>query len=175
MNRTFLPIFLLSSLFLNGCFVFGTDYVTTPFNFPSPNSSLGTIDTVWQIYTLKGDSIEFSALRGKKVFANFWASWCAPCVAEMPHLQALYNAKRNDPSIVFLFLSIEDKETVQSFILKHEYTFPVYISKQAPRMLQISFIPSTFLFNSRGELAYKKIGYSDWSDSSVVRFLDSLP
>ena len=175
MNSKFLPLFLWLFVFFIGCSVFNSNYVAAPFLFPPGNSSLGKIDTVWQISTFNGDSIEFATLRGKKVFAHFWATWCSPCVAEMPHLQALYNDKKQDSSLIFLFFCIEEKEIVQSFMTKNKYTFPIYISKKTPHFLQTGFIPSTFIFNTHGELAYKRVGEADWRDSSVTKFIDALP
>ncbi|MDP5082326.1 MAG: TlpA family protein disulfide reductase, partial [Winogradskyella sp.] len=66
--------------------------------------------STWKLISDENDTIDFENTKGKVVFINFWATWCPPCIAEMPSLQALYQ-DYND-KVIFLFITSDDFETV---------------------------------------------------------------
>ena len=119
--------------------------------------------------------MEFSQSRGKIVFINFWATWCKPCVQEMPSIQNLYDNMK-DEDIVFLIVSRENIETVQSFIEKEQYNFPVYHlpEKDLPNVFKTNGIPATFILDREGVIVYKHVGSANWDDESCRSFLQEL-
>ncbi len=83
------------------------------------------MDYDWTLSTLDDQEFYMADLRGKVVFLNFWASWCPPCVVEMPAIQHLYDTF-SDKDVVFVGISREDPEVVREFVEEHGYTFPIY-------------------------------------------------
>jgi thiol-disulfide isomerase/thioredoxin len=125
---------------------------------------------------LKSDTdtiINFKDTRGKVVFVNFWATWCPPCIAEMPSLQALYN-DYND-KVIFIFATSDDFETVKAFKEKRNFSFNVYRpNRNIPVELETSSIPRTFVINKMGEIVIDESGAVDWNSNKVRKQLDEL-
>jgi len=144
--------------------------------FPEPSELkiLGTADYSWSYRALDGKEIMFSELKGKVVFINFWATWCKPCVAEMPSIQSLYNSLK-DEDIVFLLVSDEDEETVRKFLDKKQFTFPVYLrDKEVPKVFKTMGIPATFILDREGSVVFKHVGSAKWDDESCLSFIRNL-
>jgi thiol-disulfide isomerase/thioredoxin len=131
-------------------------------------------DSSWQIHTLDGKSIKFLEFKDKVVFINFWATWCMPCVFEMPSIQNLYDSLKNE-RISFLLISNESQETVRKFMDDKRFSFPVYIcNKGIPRVFKTEDIPATYIINREGIVVYKDIGPAKWDDSSSINYLRGL-
>ncbi|WP_178988232.1 TlpA family protein disulfide reductase [Winogradskyella schleiferi] len=128
----------------------------------------------WKLKSDRDDTIlKFEDSKGKVVFINFWATWCPPCIAEMPSLQELYN-DYND-KVVFLFVTKDGFETVEKFKTKRGFNFEVFkpISK-TPSELVTSSIPRTFIINKEGKIVVDESGAVDWNSMKVRQQLDNL-
>lgn len=128
------------------------------------------------IKTLDGKEIDFNSFRNKTVFINMWATWCGPCRAEMPSIQNLYN-KVNSDSIAFVMLSIDAEDQpqkVSQYIDAKGFTFPVFIAGDLPEQLQVKTIPSTFVIDNDGTIAYKKTGMAEYDTKQFRKFLEKL-
>ena len=125
-------------------------------------------DYNWRLESLDNNSVNLSESKEKVVLMNFWATWCPPCVAEMPSLQNLYNEYGN--TIDFYFITSEDPETVKLFMEKKNYNFPVYIqTTKAPKSLFSQSLPTTYLISKTGEIIIKETGAADWdSDKTKI-------
>tara|TARA_R110002111_G_scaffold26397_2_gene57130 strand:- start:3908 stop:4516 length:609 start_codon:yes stop_codon:yes gene_type:complete len=127
-------------------------------------------------FQLKSDAnttLNFEATKGKVMFINFWATWCPPCIAEMPSLQALYNDYNND--VEFLFITSDDFEVAEKFKTEKGYNFAVYNTlSQVPTELSTTTIPRTFIINKRGEIVVDESGAIDWNSEKVRSQLDQL-
>lgn len=120
-----------------------------------------------------GKNIDFADLKGKVVFVNFWATWCPPCIAEMPSLQELYKAYGNE--VVFLFVTNDSAEKINSFLHKNEYTFPCYnIKTVLPNEFRHSEIPSTYIVNKQGNIVVQKIGATNWNSKNMHKTINEL-
>lgn len=123
---------------------------------------------------LEGTEVYLSQCRGKVVFLNFWATWCGPCVREMPSLQNLYDTLKNE-DVVFLFVSKQKDEVVQNFIEEKQFNFPVYLRDgELPEALTFKGIPTTYILDREGVVVYKHTGSARWDDASCVSFLRNL-
>ena len=131
------------------------------------------IYTDWKLKSDTNKSLNFAGFKGKVVFINFWATWCPPCIAEMPSLQNLYD-DYND-KVEFLFITNDNFETVEKFKIKKDFNFEVFNAlSPSPSELETRSIPRTFILNKNGEIVVDESGALDWNSSTVRKQLDDL-
>lgn len=114
------------------------------------------------------------ATKGKVVLINYWATWCPPCIAEMPSLQKLYADYRD--KITFVFITSDGFNEVDAFLNEHGYTFNVYreMDDVFSKTLQINGIPRTLLVDKTGAIVIDETGAANWNSSKVRRKIDDL-
>ncbi|OXS77077.1 thiol-disulfide oxidoreductase [Lysinibacillus sp. KCTC 33748] len=112
--------------------------------------------------SLDGEDVTLSELRGKKVVLNFWATWCPPCKAEMPHMQNYYeqNAKKDNVEIIAVNLTKAERDvtedekidSVMTFRESFNLTFPILLDPKNSAGLdyQVLTIPTTYFIDSNG-------------------------
>ena len=128
-------------------------------------------DYNWNLTDLQGNTVDFNQFKGKKIVVNFWATWCPPCVAEMPSMQELYSDYKD--KVVFLFITNDDNEALQKFKEKYNYDIPVYREKsRTPALLQSNSLPTTYVINEKGEIVIDKTGAADWNSGKVRALLE---
>ena len=115
-------------------------------------------------------------LKGKVVFINFWATWCPPCVAEMPSLNALYGKLKNDPGVVFLFINEDDDYTKAAAYLKRKgFLLPVVRRHgQVPKEIFSGTLPTTVVLNKEGRIVLKKEGLANYNTEDFIKQLKAL-
>ncbi len=127
----------------------------------------------WQLFDLNGNKHSLSEYKGKVIFINYWASWCAPCLAETNQLQQLYSDYGS--KVNFLFISNEEQQIVANYENNKKTELPYFTPlTQYPNQLQTSSLPTTFIINKEGVLVMKKTGIAPWNGSDSRRILDSL-
>lgn len=127
----------------------------------------------WNLKGLNTPDINFNKAKNKVIFINFWATWCPPCIAEMPSIQKLYN-DYND-KVTFIFVSNEEWNTISDFYTKNEYDLPTYnILSKIPAQLKSQSIPATFILDNTGNIVMDKKGPANWNSSKVRALLDEL-
>lgn len=127
------------------------------------------------LVTLDGQAVNLSDLKGKVVFVNLWASWCPPCRAEMPGIEALY--QRVDKSkIAFVMLSLDDDAAkARKFVRAQGYTFPVYLrTGELPAPFDSNSIPSTVILGPDGQVAARHDGMAEYDTPEFKAALDNL-
>ena len=130
-------------------------------------------DYKWNLILLNDERIDFTQSKGKVVLINYWATWCPPCVAEMPDLQELHT-KYSD-QVDFYFISSEKKEKLIAFLTKQDYNIPVYIqTEESPDLLETTSLPTTFLISKKGEIIMRKTGAANWNSDSVHEIIEKL-
>ena len=130
----------------------------------------------FQMVDLAGKSVSFDSLKGKVIFLNIWATWCPPCIAEMPNIQSLYNKIKSD-KIVFVMLSLDKggSDRVRKFIQRKGFTFPVYLpASQLPQALYSPSIPATFIISPEGQIVARQEGMATYDTPEMREFLQSL-
>lgn len=128
----------------------------------------------WDLDGLNTDDINFSEFKGKVIFLNFWATWCPPCVAELPYIQEFYNDYKDKVS--FVFVTSDNRETIEAFFKEKGYEFPVYQSnKNYPSELPVvNSIPRTLLIDKNGNIRVDKSGSANWNSSTFREKIDEL-
>ena len=138
-----------------------------------------TIDydsNVLQFSDLENNIFTIQNFKGKNLFINYWATWCNPCLAEMPYMAELYEKYKDEEDIIFLYLSREKLETIKDYIPKDKslQQLPIYKIVTDDEFFATSGIPTTFIVNSDGEVIVKDLGTAFWNDESVFKFIDNL-
>ena len=138
-----------------------------------------TIDfdsNVLQFSDLENNIFTIQDFNGKNLFINYWATWCNPCLAEMPYMAELYENYKGEEDIIFLYLSREKLDTIKNYIPKDEnlQQLPIYKIITDDEFFATSGIPTTFIVNSDGEVIVKDLGTAFWNDESVFKFIDNL-
>ena len=125
---------------------------------------------------LEGNEFSLRNFENKVLFINYWATWCNPCLAEMPSMAELYNQYKENNNIVFLYLSKEDADTIIDYIPKNSSLeqLPIYKIVTDDDLFSTRGIPTTFIVNRNGEIVVKDVGSAAWNDQSVVDYLDKL-
>lgn len=121
-----------------------------------------------------GNSKSLADLKGKVIFINFWATWCPPCIAEMPSISKLHQEMGDD--IAFVMLSFDkDFETAKAFNKRKGYNLPIYsLGSNLPSMFQSSALPTTYIIDAEGYLVLTHKKMADYNNRKFKKFLTSL-
>lgn len=120
----------------------------------------------FELKTLGGETVKLSDYRGKRVILNFWATWCPPCKAEMPHMQNFYE-QYNDQGVEILAVNLTsmDKgvEEVQKFVDEYGLTFTIPLDENGDvgTTYQAYTIPTSYILDENGVITKKVIGPMD--------------
>ena len=119
-------------------------------------------------------TIHLASYRGRVVLLNFWASWCMPCVVEMPSLLELHH---DQPNLVILAVSIdEDPAAYSSFIARHHMDLITVRdpAQSAARLFHTEMWPETYVIDRQGVIRRKFVGPQDWTSPEILNYLKSL-
>ncbi len=136
----------------------------------SPNFSIQSID---------GKSYSLSQFKGKVVLLNFWATWCKPCIVEMPSMQKAYlQLKKSNIEILAVSIDTNEKE-IKEFLdnqLQTHLKFPIFFDKGKAVSSQFGTfqVPETFIIDKSGRITDKVIGIREWDESITLNYLKLL-
>ena len=134
---------------------------------------LTDLDYNWVLARSENEPYYFSNLRNNVVILNFWATWCPPCVAEMPELQSLY--KKYGDRVAFVLVTKEKPDVVEAFMKKNQYLMPVfYLDSDPPAVLSFNAFPTTFIISKDGHVVSKKTGAANWNSKATEKILEEL-
>jgi thiol-disulfide isomerase/thioredoxin len=121
-----------------------------------------------------GSIISISGLKNKVVFVNYWATWCPPCLAEMPSVNKLYTKFKNNPNVIFIMVDTDnDLPKSKTYFKNNHYNLPLYTSvSKFPDTLLDGTIPTTLIFGKNGKLKYKHTGAADYNSGKFNEFLE---
>jgi thiol-disulfide isomerase/thioredoxin len=139
-----------------------------------PTLPTGRWDYVMDATDLNGAPVEFAGFAGEVLVVNFWATWCAPCIAEMPALERLHKATAG-LGVRFACVTREPGEVVRAFTQKKGMTLPVLLmAREPPACFRSRAIPATFVLDRRGHIVLRHFGAAAWDDGAVVDFVRGL-
>lgn len=127
-------------------------------------------------FTHNGQTLRLSELRGKVVVLNFWATWCPPCVDEMPSLEALHREIADEGGMVLGVSVDEDAQAFEEFLQRFQITFPNH--RDPTRQLAAEYgtvmFPETYIIDKNGRIARKIIGAQNWTSDELLTYLRGL-
>ena len=130
-------------------------------------------DYRWMLNDDRGNLISMEQYRGQVVFLNFWATWCPPCVAELPEIQRAYD--KHGDQVAFLLVTGQETETVRTFLEKYGYELPVYYQAgDLPEAFAHNSIPTTFILSGEGRIVLKKKGAANWDSGATSGMFEKL-
>lgn len=129
----------------------------------------------FKLSDLNNKELSLSDLKGKKVFLNFWATWCPPCKEEMPEIQKLYEETKNSDLVIIAVEIGEPLSTVKPFIASNKYSFKVLLDsdQSVSTKYNIASIPTSYFIDVDGNIISKRIGAMDIGQmKSYIKTLD---
>lgn len=128
---------------------------------------------------LDGNSVSLATLKGKTVVIDFWATWCGPCKAAFPAMQALVNKYKSDPSVQFLFIDTYERgntkeKNARDYINQQKYTFKVLMDNtdEVAKLYSAVSIPAKFVIDKNGILRFQAAGFI--SDAELMEEIEAM-
>jgi thiol-disulfide isomerase/thioredoxin len=124
----------------------------------------------------KNKVVSLSDLEGKIVFLSFWATWCPPCLAEMPSINKLHEQFEDDKDVVFLLIDADsDFKKAQAYMDRKKYKLPVYtFASELPKQIFSGSLPTTLVFDKKGRVSYHGVGAANYTNPKFIAFIRAL-
>ena len=125
---------------------------------------------------LAGVSKTLAEYRGKVVVLNFWASWCPPCLREMPSMERLKQKMAGRPLEIVALDSAETAEEVKAFVSRMKLSFPILLDPDGSntRRWKVFALPTSFLLDAQGRVRYVLTGPTDWDEGEAMQVIEPL-
>jgi thiol-disulfide isomerase/thioredoxin len=132
---------------------------------------------IFNLPNLEGKYVNAEDLKGSYILLNFWATWCKPCVKELPSLNNLNKTFKDNDNFKLVAINVgQTKEVVSEFINnKSPIDFTVLLDEKIELTdWEVSAIPTTFLIDDKGNIIYKVEGEKEWDNSEFTAFIRSI-
>ena len=152
-------IFLITFLFLISC----------KSNNTKKNSltDLESLQSKSSFINLSKQEVDLNLFSNKKIILNYWATWCGPCIKEMPDLM-IAEKKLKDSDVSLFLVSDEDVSVISKFVDNNPYTLNFLKSNVSNEMLGVYSLPTTILYDNRGNKVETIVGVLDFSDENLI-------
>jgi thiol-disulfide isomerase/thioredoxin len=121
------------------------------------------------IENAQGEIFDLATFKGKPIFINFWASWCVPCLAEMPSIKTLKTAL---PNVEFVLVTSEPKQAFLTYMKKADLDLNHYrLLTNVPTPLNHSVLPASFMVNEKGVVVFRQYGAVNWDAPETLQLL----
>jgi thiol-disulfide isomerase/thioredoxin len=160
--------FLLKGLIKTGLYQPGITTSKNDSDYPIAPATLFVAST--------GEKMDLSKMKDKVVFLNFWATWCPPCIAEMPSINSLRARYKDNDQVIFLMVDVDNNRTVaETFMKQNNYDLPVYTQASSiPESLFKGSVPTTIIISKKGEIVFNQEGMADYNSEKMQGFIDDL-
>lgn len=125
---------------------------------------------------LNGASRSLADYRGKVVLLNFWASWCPPCLREMPSMERLRIKMAGRPLEIVALASAESPDDVKTFLSKMKLGFPILLDTDGSntKRWKVFALPTSFLLDAKGRVRYVLTGPTEWDEGEALKIIESM-
>lgn len=124
------------------------------------------------------EPVSLADYKGKVILLNFWATWCPPCIKEMPSMQRLRDSFTDQPFEIVAINTGDDPTSVSSFLLEleTELTFPILLDEQGKsyQHFGIRGLPMTLIFDRNGEMVEKVLGGREWDSAESIKAIQTV-
>ncbi|MEK3793538.1 redoxin domain-containing protein [Paenibacillus sp. FSL R7-0204] len=153
--RRFVTLLIIAAASAAGIWV----YLQQSSQPPAGRMTTGASAPVFKAVTLQGEKVSLSEYKGRVVLLNFWATWCKPCMREMPLLNELSQSAELPVEILFVNAG-ESKGTVSEYMAEQQFSFPVIIdvTGRISASYSVNALPSTYIINKAGEISKVVVG-----------------
>lgn len=130
----------------------------------------------FSLLDLKGKKHSLSDYRGKVVLVNFWASWCPPCIREMPELQKLKKHFADRPFEILTINVAEPEDRISQFSRSIKLNLPVLldVSSKTYHRWDVNILPTSFLIDGGGQIRYRARGNPGWDGRETLSVINAL-
>ncbi len=178
--RLFFFLFVVIALFMLKS-IFGSETGCRGMNLTALNMTAPAA----QVTRLDGSTLSLADLKGKVVFLNFWATWCRPCVEELPSIQGVFKKYEGNPDFQIVAVSCDetDDKSVVDFLADYNrkkapspLAFPIFHDRdhKAATAFNVNGFPTTFLIDKKGVVRKWFIGPRDYTDRHFYAMIDQL-
>ena len=126
-----------------------------------------------ELTDLEGGAISLDDFKGKTVFLNYWATWCRPCIAEMPDIDEAAKIL-GEEDFVFIAASDESVDKIKKYITTIDYSFQFVKLNSSVFDLEIMALPTTMIINKKGEIVYNEVGARKWDSETEINKLREI-
>jgi len=126
----------------------------------NPELALEQLAPAFTVKTLDGSHFDLDQMQGRVVLIDFWATWCAPCMKELPEIKKIAKDFARQPLVILSVSWDEDEQTWEDFVRKNQMTWPQYrdVDHRLGRLFEVEGIPSYFTIDSKGVIASELLG-----------------
>ena len=122
---------------------------------------------------LENKKVDLSSFKGKRIIINYWATWCSPCIKEMPALLEAQNILQNH-NYIFLLVSNETISRISRFKDDKKYNFNFLKSSGPNEIIGIYSLPTSYIFDQKGKKVETIVGTLDWDSDQTIKRLKTL-
>ena len=135
-------------------------------------SDLALLQNKSVIFDLNNNILEPKSLYGKKTIINYWATWCGPCIKEMPEIE---NAQKKLSKIYnFVLVSDENMDKILDFTTSREFDLNFFKSKKSNEIVGVYSLPTSFVYDEKGKKIKTIVGVTKWDSEEIINQLKSL-
>jgi len=129
----------------------------------------------FELSLIDGSKFKYTENKRKIVVINFWATWCGPCISEIPELNELVENFKDNKDVIFLAITDEDKKTVEDFLKKQKFLYKLGINgKEVRREFKVYAFPTHFIIDKKGRIVFKQIGYIEGTGERLKSKIEEL-
>jgi peroxiredoxin len=132
----------------------------------------------WTLKTLDNKKASLKDFNGKYIFLNFWATWCGPCIDEMPSMEKLYQKFKNRKNFEMLAVSIDKggADAVRKFVTENKLSFTILLDgdSEVAAAYGVMGIPSTYLIDPQGYIINRAVGGRTWDTKDSIEFFEKM-
>ena len=145
-----------------------------PLRLEEPKRAIPAQD--FQTVTVDSKPVKLSEYKGRVVFLNFWATWCPPCLQEMPAMERLAQQMKDKPFVILAVNQGESQDVVMAFLKRKGFTFPLVMDESGDigASYSASALPTTYIIDREGLVVGRAKGGREWDHPDMVHWLNGL-